>query len=147
MKKHEYVEALRELADFVESRHFPDTWKEHAWDESSFSSPRLTFYLGQPDAFKKFSGLIGSFTKSATEGYLTSAKTLHRGAMISVKGRRDTICERVKVGTKIIPASEEKIIPAKPETIEDIYEWKCPESFIDPIRARNEVAVQEEVKP
>jgi len=38
---------------------------------------------------------------------------------------REDVCERVVVGTKIIPATEERVIPAEPERQEDLVEWHC----------------------
>jgi len=36
-------------------------------------------------------------------------------------------CERVQVGTKIIPAEPERVIPAQPEREEPIFEVRCPD--------------------
>ncbi len=38
---------------------------------------------------------------------------------------RVEVCERVVVGTRIVEASPEYVIPARPQHEEEIIEWKC----------------------
>lgn len=43
--------------------------------------------------------------------------------------QREHICERVVIGTQTVPAEPEKVLPAMPERVVEIVEWKCPESI------------------
>lgn len=130
MKKSEYVAALRELADFLEKREFPDSWKSSYGSDESYPNVYLSLFTYNKDDFSNFARMLGSFEKDASDSYLSCTRKLDN-SMIIVHGYRDRICERVKVGTKIVPATEAKLIEAVPEHEEDIYEWKCPESFLD----------------
>jgi hypothetical protein len=43
----------------------------------------------------------------------------------NISTMRKTICERVVVGKKVIPARPETVIPASPERTEEEIEWRC----------------------
>lgn len=129
MKKNEYIAGLRELADFLESRDFPDTWKSSWGTDESYPNINVSLFTYDKETFGKLTSLLGGLEKSASESYLTSHKKLANSS-IQVHGYREMICEKVKVGTKIIPAKEAELVPAEPEHEEDIYEWKCPDSFL-----------------
>lgn len=47
---------------------------------------------------------------------------------VSIK--RDQVCRKVVVGTKIVEATDEQIIPAKPEHEVPVEEWICEESIL-----------------
>lgn len=129
MKKIEYVAALRELANFVESRNFPDQWR--GWDsDTSFDPPVLTLYVANKKHFGEIVSSVGAFKKSGDSVSTDVQKTLSSGALINVWGKKEAVCERVVVGTRTVAAVPEEIIPAKPEHEEEIIEWKCPGSFV-----------------
>ena len=129
MNKIEYVRALRELADFIEEKELPDVWQ--GWySKESYSHPTCLFYVANKKQFGDMASKIGSFTKSGDSVSTDIQRILPSGATITVWGKKEAVCERVVVGSKIIPAEPEQIIPAKPEREEEIVEWKCPESFI-----------------
>jgi hypothetical protein len=73
---------------------------------------------------------FGPGRKDADAEDLLYFPELTRGTAIRINGFKSNMCERVKVGTKVIPAKEqlvipEHVIPATPERTEDVYEWKC----------------------
>lgn len=131
MKRLEYVAALRELADYVETHEFPDT-RKNMWGDKDidvFDAPRLMFYTDDKVRFGEICAVMGSFEKLRSE-YSTGAKaTLPSGAYVEVSASRSVVCTRRVVGTKTIPAQEERI-EATPEQEVEIVEWECPESFI-----------------
>jgi hypothetical protein len=55
-----------------------------------------------------------------------------RRVLIEWNEKRDEICTKVKIGEKVHPAKPEEtvVIPAKPERVEEIFEWRCPESLL-----------------
>ena len=126
-KKEQFVKELRELANFVEGSEFGDDFK--------VSNQTFHLFCHSKDEFKKRVKALGNFEKSA-DLWLNATKRFGDFISFQVTIMRDIVCKKVKVGTKIVPAQEEKvipeqIIPAKPESVEDVYEYKCPESFLD----------------
>lgn len=129
MNKQEYVASLRELADFVESREFPDDWS--GWyGINSYTAPDIQFSVNSKTDFAKIAKAFGSFKKSGDSASTDCNKELSLGARLALWGKKEAICEKVVVGKRIIPAEPEQIIPATEEHEEEIIEWKCPESFI-----------------
>lgn len=126
--KEKFVKELRALADFVEEKDF---------DFEKKAPSSVTFYVWCTDKkdFAQKSKLLGSFKKSA-DNWLNATKSFGDFVNLQVTITREYVCKKVKVGTKIIPATEKKIvpeqiIPAEPEKEVEVYEYKCPESFID----------------
>lgn len=129
MDNREYVESLRELADFYE---------QHAELEIPYEAEQVTVFawtIGEEKRqLAKFIRAFGSCTKhynKAFEGAFQLEKKFS-GITLRVLTERDRVCERVVLGTRVvpeqvIPASEEKIIP---EHTEDDIEWLCSESAI-----------------
>lgn len=129
MKKSEYVAALIELANFVESKDFPDQWG--GWyGNQEYDSPELIFYVANKEHFGTIISSLGAFEKSGDTISTDATKRLSLGSNLRVWGKKENVCERVVVGTRTVAAEPEKIIPAKPEREEEIVEWKCPESFM-----------------
>ena len=123
-EKASIVEQLREAADWLEARpelieHFPDVYL--------FST---TFY--DKAAFSKAAKVFGAANKSSDEWHYKLEKNLPSGAFLRLSGSRDSVCTRVKVGVKVIPAKPETVIPATEETVAEIYEWQCPDSILKP---------------
>ena len=96
-------------------------------------------YMTSKEEFATFARAMGSGKKSFSNNYAGLDKTV--GVMeFRVYAARETICHRVQVGEKAIPAQPERIepaqperiLPAEPERIEPIYEWVCPESLLAP---------------
>jgi hypothetical protein len=129
MNKNEYVASLRELADFVESREFPDKW-EGAYDENNFDSPRLIFWARNKNDFGLIASAMGSFKKESNGDYIGAKKILPAGAYITLDANKNNTCTKKVVGTKIVPFKEAELVPAVPEHEEEIVEWECPESFV-----------------
>lgn len=132
MKRLEYVIALRELADYIENHELPDTiqgiWSDQAHE--IFSTFTLYINARTKKDFGTLCAELGSFEKVVTD-YSTGAEVkLPTGMKVHVSIDRDQVCKRIVVGTKIVPATEEEIIPAQPEHEEEIVKWECPESFI-----------------
>lgn len=132
MKRLEYVAALRELADYLVTHELPDTIAGfYSGDTRQTFEPHTLFITARN---KKDFGLLcaglGSFEKVVTD-YSTGAEVkLPGGTRVHVSISRDMVCKRVVVGTKVVPAKEEEIIPAEPEREEEVVKWVCPESFI-----------------
>lgn len=116
------IDGLRKLADFLESR------------------PGLTFYeefdlscfVYSDEEFTASVKAIGTFDKVFVGDFFVARKIFGGGVRFDVNRKRDKVCTRVVVGQKTIPAEPEKIItvPAKPERVEEVFEWQCPKSLL-----------------
>lgn len=129
MNKIEYVKALRELADYVEAREFPDQWKGYWGSDDSFEPPYLSIRVNEKKDFGTFCSAMGSYEKERTDYSTGALAKLPGGAIVRVYSSRDVVCKKIVVGKRVIPATQERIIEAEPEREEDIVEWECPESF------------------
>jgi hypothetical protein len=132
MNKVEYVAALRELADFVERKPFPDT-KTSVWRNEPvalFDAPTLSMHVESAPEFGAICAAIGTFEKDRNEYSTGAIAKLSAGARVSVHTARQNVCKKIVVGTRVVPATEERVIEAEPEHEEEIVEWECPESFV-----------------
>ena len=132
MKRLEYVAALRELADYLVTHELPDTIAGYYSGDlrQTFEPHTLFITTRNKKDFGSLCAGLGSFEKVVTD-YSTGAEVKLPGGMkVHVSISRDMVCQRVVVGTKIVPAKEEEIIPAEPEHEEEVVKWVCPESFI-----------------
>lgn len=132
MNRLEYVAALRELADYIVTHELPDTIEGYWSHQVNDTFSPFTLYISARNKrdFGTLCASLGSFEKVVTD-YSTGAEVKLPGGMkVHVSISREQVCKRVVVGTKIVPAKEEEIIPAEPEHEEDIVKWECPESFI-----------------
>lgn len=130
MQKSEYIKGLRELADYLEKKDFPDTVKGWLGDRKELFSPiSLYLYTNNKEDFGQLCGILGTFKKSVTD-YSTNAEVaLESGFTVKVSADRGTVCTRKVVGTKTVPATE-RVVEEVPEHEEEIVEWECPESFV-----------------
>jgi hypothetical protein len=118
-KRLDFISGLRQLAQVFESN--PDMpipgWSQEItiWpdklEDSKADAKKLLEVLGGTE--KKYDNL---FELSWNFGQMLKLRFLTY---------RENICERVVVGKKVIPAQEERVIPATEEYVEDIVEWKC----------------------
>ena len=134
MKRAEYIVALRELADYLETHHLPDE-KKGWWSakEDTFSSPNLFIRTYSKEDFSDFCRALGGFEKKWDESSTGAEVTLASGVRIHVSTDRQNVCKRIVVGTRTIEAKPERteVIEAEPERTEEIVEWECPESFLN----------------
>lgn len=78
--------------------------------------------------FARAAKRLGTFRKSASDRYFDCTRTFG-GLEIQVTIAREKICTRV-VKTLVLPATPERVVPARPETtIEDVT-YECPESIL-----------------
>ena len=133
MKKTEYVAALRELANYVESHDIPE--EIAGWwggTQEVFSTPNLFINARNTIDFGNLCRSLGSFKKERTESTTGAVVELPTGVKITVSTDRENVCKRVVIGTRKVEAIPERveIIEAEPEREVEIVEWECPESFM-----------------
>ena len=107
------IDGLRAMADWIERSEWPD--KPH----TSFN-----VFPGK-DGFAEAVKRLGTCEKNFGETWFNAIKRF--GPLrIEICLQREQVCNRVKVGTKVIPARPEMLLAAEPERVEDVYEWECP---------------------
>lgn len=75
--------------------------------------------------------MLGTCDKVVTEDWFELCRKFGPMKLV-VNIRRNSVCERVKVGEREVP---EQHLPAReaetvPAHTEDVYEWKCPEALL-----------------
>jgi len=115
----ELIDGLRAMADWLE---------DHPQDPNG--SVTLNLFPNDRDALLKAIQGVGRVEKQAIDKWYYLRKRFSSHVTIEWNQSRESVCERVVVGTKTIAAEPEKIIPAKPERVEEVVEWRCPESIL-----------------
>lgn len=72
---------------------------------------------------------VGPFDKGATGGYL---KAKVKAVPVVVNIAQSDVCEKVKVGEREVmkPVYPEGVEPEMVPDVEDVYEYRCPESWL-----------------
>jgi hypothetical protein len=90
-----------------------------------------TWWLEKCDAATQKSVLtdlvkrLGHAKKDYTEGFVNIDRRFGDHVRLHISAERQTVCERIVVGQRIVPAHDEYTVPAEPEKTVDIVEWKC----------------------
>lgn len=66
----------------------------------------------------------GQVKKNYAGDYFWLTKEFGGGVKMEWNCPRQEVCEKVKVG--------EKVVPAQPERVEEVFEWKCHDSILRP---------------
>lgn len=126
-----------EAKEFIRSLRLLANWYEAHPEISVLPHPYL-FKTLWPSEFKDPKTILaavakagGKVAKNYTETEI-QVEVRFGSILLRYDAPREKVCERVKVGEKIIPA---KVVPAReemfiPEKVEEIFEWKCPESLL-----------------
>jgi hypothetical protein len=121
MTREQFISDLRSCADFYEQH--PEI--------KVLPRPYLfadDFTDNAKETLRTFAKAAGKAEKKYTDSEIQVALYFPGGLMVRYDSPRDKVCERVVVGTKIIPAYT---LPARaaavviPEKVEEIVEWHC----------------------
>ena len=121
--KIDFIKGLRALAD----------WYETASEELVLPTDiMINIFASSKDQFAKKAKLLGAADKLSKGDWFMLRKTFAPELVVDLNIRHETICERVLVGTEVVP---EHTVPAQPETVVpekviEKYEWRCPESVL-----------------
>jgi hypothetical protein len=139
----EFIQGLRDMADFLEER--PDLIERYdAFDLNSYFDEK------QLNEFKERAKLLGTAKKEA--GQYSSYFKLYKEFgphTISVNMNREAVCVKTVTGTRMVEATEDRIIPGKPAHMEATYSWECPPSILglEPVEEGNEENNEDEWQP
>lgn len=112
------VSSLRNLVEFLEAH-------------ESVPAPYLgDFYLfaRSKEEFLALRRLGGFEIKNADDQHFRMERSFGEFRLVLCVDR-EHVCERVKVGTRVVPAQPAK--EAQPERVEEVFEWRCPESVLN----------------
>jgi hypothetical protein len=119
--KAEFIAGLREFADWLELKPI----------DAPRSCRRILFCVHSTCDLIAVRRACALSEKNMEGDYVHFAKRFRGGISFSLFASKELTCERVKVGTKIIPAKPEMVLPATPEREEEIFEWRCPDSILE----------------
>jgi hypothetical protein len=131
----ELVQGLRDLLAFVEAN--------DDFDFQTGSSPVVTlnwrdwyFHNATPQQRREMladlAKRLGSGEKVYYGDFFWFKHSFGPHVLVDAACNRETVCERVVVGKKLVPAHGEIVLPAEPEKEIDIVEWNCHSLLADP---------------
>ena len=125
-ERDEFIAGIRALADWMDAH-------ENMPAPDSMNVGNV--YASSRDHLLELRRRCGLREKFSTDdclgnSYIGFRKVFSANVRLELFSTKDRTCDRVEVGTKIIPAKPEFTVPATPETIVPVYEWRCPESLL-----------------
>lgn len=108
-----YVNGLHDLADFLAN---------HLDLVPQYSRVKLNLFADDPAEFKRLSTRLGGYRSKAVVGEFVEHSRRFGPHTLDVNIHREKTCERVVTGRRTIPA--------RPESVEEIVEWRCPEGLL-----------------
>ncbi len=120
----EFIAGMRELADWLEDH--PDVKRPSIWTTT------INIFAADKEKLIELRRATGLSQKVEAGEFFMFRKEFRGGWKVDLNVNKQHTCERVKVGTKVVPAKPPRSIelPAEPEKVEDVYEWKCPETIL-----------------
>lgn len=120
------ADALRQLAADIESGALPTPYDVHTvafWELTP--EGQIDGRLTQDHARAAMTATPGNWAKDLTGNYVNYTKHYGGGLVeFQISMDRETVCRKVQVGTKEIPAVEAHSEP--------VYEWVCDQDPADP---------------
>lgn len=117
-----FIEGLRKLADLYLAH--PEL------ELPEYFSPFTIFNVRKAD-LPKVARIFGSLEKRYDESSFRLRKDFGGGIILETYSSRESVCQRVKIGERVVPAHVVPAKPAEPELIVeektvDEYAWECP---------------------
>ncbi len=132
-RRAEIATALHQLADMIANTELPVPYDFNCMVFTGIMKDvnGKDHSIDTPVGLALAASQMGKAEKVADENYFQLKRDFGGGVTYTLYATRKGVCEQVKVGTKVIPATEarvipEQVIPATESRIEDVYEWKCP---------------------
>lgn len=128
-----FSEGLRELADFYDA---------HPEVKAPYTGTNFTIFGITKEDLPIYARAFGKAEKCFDAYSFQLSKSFGYEMKLRTYSSREEVCERVKIGEKVvpahtIPAQEEKFVE---EEVEAVFEWKCPDAILKPQVEEKEVA-------
>lgn len=124
----ELAKGLRELADFVESKGVGIS-SGYQFTEYEVMINWFATHYGDEEKTRKnlrnAARAMAPCEKVYSGSYFDLRKKFGQYVTLEITADRTAVCERVEVGTEVVPAR-----PAEPEKIVPKYEWVCNDTAI-----------------
>lgn len=104
----EFINGLRDLANW---------YGEHPDLEAPGAYGGFNIYTQSPEHFAELRRILGVSEKQSVTDTIYFRKSFGSYVKLDININKEKTCEKVKVGTRIVPA--------QPERVEEVYEWKC----------------------
>jgi hypothetical protein len=118
------IKGLREMADFLEAH--PSLYEI----PGLAGGLTLNLFVDSKEQLADAARAIGKLSKRVSGDYYYVQREFSGNVTLDVNASRQKVCEKVVVGTKVIPAQPERVLPAEPEQVVEEYEWVCPKSLL-----------------
>ena len=130
-KNAELIQGLRDLLAFVESN--DDFDFVPGGDTNIVNGEFRSFYIHSGDEARRIAisdltrrmARVKKLDKLYSDSFAWIRLQFGPFVRFDITSLRETVCERVVVGKKVIPARAEQVIPAAPESSVDEVEWRC----------------------
>ena len=118
-----YIQGLREIAKFYEDH--PETPLPYEGNICPF-----TIFDASVQHIAAAAKAFGKADKIYGEDHFELVKTFPSGIVLRFWTSRENVCEKVVVGTKLVPEVHLPAVPAKdaytiPAKTEEVVEWRC----------------------
>jgi hypothetical protein len=119
----EYIQGLRALADFLESR--PQVPCPRYTNISVFTDRAGLVTAAQTAGWEKIYNANWFYLRKAF-----SPGNFEADLTLDITADRGLVCRKVATGTTTIPAQPERTLPAEPEQVVEQFEWVCDEPLL-----------------
>lgn len=128
--KDEMVEGLRKMANWLENRAvelpIPCGFTGSVYTGAMHDHRGIRHSMDSTLGMALIANAAGDVDKEVSPQLFKLTKDFGGGVKVEWVAYRESVCEKVVVGTKIVPAEPERIIAAVPERVEEVVEWRCP---------------------
>lgn len=128
--KDEMIEGLRKMADWLEKTSaelpVPCGLVGSIYTGAMHDSRGIRHTLDSTIGMALIANAAGDVDKEVSPQLFKLTKNFGGGVKVEWIAYRESVCEKVVVGTKVVPAEPERIIAAVPERVEEVVEWRCP---------------------
>ncbi len=118
----EFIAGLYELAD---------------WFYSHAECPipcqcQVDIFAHSKEQFLEMRRQAGCTEKATVGDWMIFRKKFSGGVRIDINISKENTCRRIKIGERTVEAKPARTVelPAEPEHVEEIYEWRCPEAIL-----------------
>jgi len=120
------VARLRALANWLETRPTIANQSKYLF--------HTAYVFTDADCWQDCLAELGTFTKGTDDKYLEATVVLPGGSRVCLNVAKEATCQRVEAGVREV---EREVYPAdvQPEIVTEtelVYEWVCPDSWLNP---------------
>jgi hypothetical protein len=125
-----WLSGMRELCDFLELH--PLIANKLGWGQT------INLFTGTKEEMATIARQVAVFDKKSDSGYYFSIDRKFTPHTLAINIQHDVFCEKVKIGTKKVKQFDPEALREATRDVpeveieEDVYEWRCPKSVLDP---------------